>query len=71
MLLDDFKVRLHWDGKNRLIYVPIAKMIAVFHRKGDIGCSRIMAAVMGWSPHCAGCWYHEYHHSLTHKLGKS
>ena len=49
----------------------LLRQIAVFHQNRDIGCSRIMAVVMGWCPHCPGYWYHEYHHSLLHKLGES
>ena len=57
--------------KNQLIYVPIAKTDSCFAPEQGYWRSRIMAAVMGWCPHCAGCWYHEYHHSLLHKLGES
>lgn len=28
----------------------LLRQIAVFHQNRDIGCSRIMAAVMGWRP---------------------
>ena len=72
VLLDDFKVRLHWDGKTRLIYVPIAKTDSCFSPEQgywlftDHGCCDGLASYGH-----PGCWSHEYHHSLLHKLGKS